>query len=187
MAAGGGANLTFSPSSSKVDVVVEPSRTNTVVENRGVINVPDGKVILSSQATGNASGLILNSGSIAANGVKGAGGVITLNASTEINHSGSLNASSRVADAGSVRIHADNVITSGVINVNSNASKGLGGEVIITGRNIALNDAASINVNGTTGGGKVLVGGDWQGGGDLPQATKVMMSDRATIDASAIQ
>lgn len=187
LVAGAGATLTLSPASSKVDVVVEPSRATASVENRGAINTPDGKVIVSSQAAGNASGLIVNSGSIAANGVQGAGGNITLNASTEINQSGSLSTSSRVADAGRVHIHAEKVIASGVINVTSNASKGIGGEVIITGTDIALKDATSINATGTTGGGKVLVGGDWQGGGDLPQATRVTMSERASIDASAIQ
>ena len=48
-----------------------------------------------------------------------------------------------------------------------------------------LAEGALIDARGATGGGTVLVGGDWQGSGTLYQATKMIQERGATIDASA--
>jgi autotransporter-associated beta strand protein len=73
---------------------------------------------------------------------------------------------------------------------------GQGGGTILVGDHIALLDNTSVNAQGATGGGHVLVGGDWQGGANaqrrvladpnaLHQATTVTMAQGARIDASA--
>ncbi|MBM3366483.1 MAG: hypothetical protein FJY48_12415, partial [Betaproteobacteria bacterium] len=134
-----------------------------------------------------ASGVIRNSGEVVATGISKSGGRIVLGASNEIANSGRIDASSIVADGGSVRIDANKVANSNVIDVSSAAPAGKGGEIIITGKDITLNDGAQLNATGHSGGGKILVGGDWQGSGDLRQATTVTMNENATIDASAIQ
>lgn len=59
-----------------------------------------------------------------------------------------------------------------------------GGAVTISGDTIAL-QGASIDVSGPTGGGQVLIGGDWQGSGDTPRAQTVSIDAASRIDASA--
>jgi filamentous hemagglutinin family protein len=72
----------------------------------------------------------------------------------------------------------------------------VGGRILLTGDDITLASGSSLEATGATGGGAVLVGGDWQGGQNaerrvfedpnaLYQATTVTMEQGATIDASA--
>jgi len=83
---------------------------------------------------------------------------------------------------------------SGSISANSLAH--VGGRVLLTGDDITLQAGSTITATGVTGGGAVLVGGDWQGGANeqrrvfadpnaLHQATTVTMEGGALIDASA--
>ncbi len=60
-----------------------------------------------------------------------------------------------------------------------------GGKIALEGDEIELTSTASIDVSGRTRGGTVLMGGDWQGSGNLRQATKVSMAAGATINANA--
>ena len=60
-----------------------------------------------------------------------------------------------------------------------------GGAVTITGENIALNKGASIDASGAVADGTVLVGGDYQGGGDTPHANALWMVAAASIAANA--
>ena len=60
-----------------------------------------------------------------------------------------------------------------------------GGKIVLEGDEIELASTASIDVSGRTRGGTVLMGGDWQGSGNLRQATKVSMAAGATINANA--
>lgn len=64
---------------------------------------------------------------------------------------------------------------------------GQAGAVTLLGDQIELFDTTSIDAAGATGGGKVLVGGDWQGSNGVYQATTVHMSQGARIDASATE
>jgi filamentous hemagglutinin family protein len=60
-----------------------------------------------------------------------------------------------------------------------------GGRILLEGDDVTLSGAARIEAKGEQGGGTVLVGGDWQGGNGVYQATKVTMEAGAIIDASA--
>lgn len=60
-----------------------------------------------------------------------------------------------------------------------------GGKIVLMGDSIALTGTSQIQASGATGGGTVLVGGDWQGSGDTRQATQVTMAQGASIEANA--
>lgn len=75
------------------------------------------------------------------------------------------------------------VIHSGQIDASSLSSKG--GRIVLEGDSIQLSPGSSLNARGATGGGTVLVGGDWQGSGSMVQATTVNLAQGASIDASA--
>ncbi len=77
------------------------------------------------------------------------------------------------------------VVNSGDISASILVSKG--GRILLEGDDITLQSGSSLVATGATGGGEVLVGGDWQGSGDMHQATTVTMEAGASIDASATQ
>jgi filamentous hemagglutinin family protein len=81
------------------------------------------------------------------------------------------------------KLQAGMVKNSGSLEANSLVNKG--GKIVLEADQIAMDRNSKIVAKGATGGGVVLVGGDWQGSGTLRQATKVTMEAGATIDASA--
>ena len=61
-----------------------------------------------------------------------------------------------------------------------------GGTVQVLGDRIALLDPAQIDVSNVGGGGTVLVGGEFQGRGAVPNASQTLVTDGVTINADAI-
>ncbi len=61
---------------------------------------------------------------------------------------------------------------------------GGGGNVDIVGNRVGL-AGATVDVSGSTGGGSVRVGGDFQGKGDLPRAQQTVIDKNSTIRADA--
>ncbi len=60
-----------------------------------------------------------------------------------------------------------------------------GGTVEVLGQNVRLLDSADIDVSSPTGGGIVLIGGDYQGQGATPRATNTLVGPDVTINANA--
>ncbi len=69
----------------------------------------------------------------------------------------------------------------------ANSLNDKGGRIVLEADAITLAAGSSLDASGATGGGQVLVGGDWQGSGAMYQASKVTMAAGAKIDASAGQ
>lgn len=61
-----------------------------------------------------------------------------------------------------------------------------GGTVQVLGNQVALLDNARIDVSSATGGGTVLVGGDFQGKGEVPNAAQTFIAPGVTINADAL-
>ncbi len=76
------------------------------------------------------------------------------------------------------------VNVSGTLDASNRAPGKTGGNVKITGEKIALR-SAKIDASGAAGGGKILVGGDYQGSGTTPRAktTSVDAGSKLTADA----
>ena len=150
----------FDPQAGVTGLFVEPARVRALVENGRIVQAPGGQVIFSAQAHNEvAAGVIRNTGEVAATGITQDGGRILLDASGSVEQGG-------VADASS--------------------SAGKGGEVRLVAPAIELLAGSVISATGTAGGGRVLVGGDWQGAGTLAPARSVAMQAGATIDVSEI-
>jgi filamentous hemagglutinin family protein len=81
------------------------------------------------------------------------------------------------------KLQASVIKNSGSLEANSLVAKG--GKIYLEADDITLAATSKIEAKGPTGGGTVLVGGDWQGTGDMRQATKVTMEAGASINASA--
>jgi filamentous hemagglutinin family protein len=167
------------------------------VSNSGIITSPQGEVIL---AAGHAVQLVeagnpsvqvvisapdnaaLNLGQVIAQGGRiGIYGAL-------INQRGRLNADSAVVgENGKIVLKAsrDTLLEAG--SVTSATGAGQGGEVSVLGQRVALTGDARIDASGQTGGGTVLVGGDYQGkNAAMPNAEQTVVGADASIHADAI-
>jgi filamentous hemagglutinin family protein len=103
------------------------------------------------------------------------------------------NRSAVLAEGGQIILSAHALATlqgsvvknSGQLSATSLSEKG--GKIVLMGDNIELTGTSRIEANGPQGGGTVLVGGDWQGQGDMRQAVQVTMAQGASIEANATQ
>jgi len=159
LAAGDEVTLDFS-GDGLVTVTVSQSRLDNLVANNGAIRADNGLVILTAGAASDVlSGVVNNSGIVEAKGLSEQGGRIVLG--------------------------GGEVTNDGLLDVGSELDRG--GDIEISGKHIQLADNSDIVASGATGGGTVHVGGEWQGGGEMPQAETVSMNEGASIDASATQ
>ncbi len=161
MAAGNTMTLDFN-GNGLINVQVDSASVNTLVENRHLIQVGNGQVLMSTKA---ANGLI----------------------TSVINNTGKIEANSMVNDGGVIRLTgAKTVLNSGEISATSASLKG--GTVHLLGDNVGMFSASSINVSGKTGGGTILVGGDYQGKNvNLQNASKTFVHQDAKLIADATE
>ena len=151
------------------------------VRNQGVVVAQAGTVAL---ASGEAITLNFNGGGTGLTGITTT--AQTIAALVE-------NRSAVLAEGGQIILSAHALASlqgavvknSGQLSATSLSTKG--GKIVLMGDNIALSSTSKIEASGATGGGTVLVGGDWQGSGDTRQATQVAMAQGATIEANATQ
>ena len=133
--------------------------------------------------------LLENSGSLQADG-----GLVAMSAKDAqtlkqlaVNTSGVVRARSLQQKEGRIILSSEGGEARVTGTLDASSPDGKGGTVTVTGAHVGLFDNARIDASGATGGGTVLVGGDWQGSGTLAHAEAVVMAHTATIDASAKQ
>ncbi|MEG4366296.1 filamentous hemagglutinin N-terminal domain-containing protein, partial [Microcoleus sp. C2C6] len=80
-----------------------------------------------------------------------------------------------------VPVTAGTTIASGTLNVSGD----IGGNVNLLGEKVGV-IAGNINASGINGGGNVLIGGDYQGLGTVPNALRTFVSSDSTINADAV-
>jgi len=76
-------------------------------------------------------------------------------------------------------------IASGNLDVSHSGVGKVGGEVNILGQRVGV-FGATVNASGTSGGGLVRVGGDYQGQGTIPNALRTVVSADSRINADAL-
>ncbi|MGV0908443.1 two-partner secretion domain-containing protein, partial [Martelella sp. FOR1707] len=183
------------------------------VKNSGLIAVPYGKaglgageeitldlsgdgfmqVAVPSSLIDDGEALVENSGTVTAEG-----GVIVMKAATlraaarnAVNLSGVAEARSVSGRNGKITLGGGaggKVRVSGTVSTRAKAAQPKttkGGAIEITGLEIRLDDAV-IDASGYGAGGKVRIGGDWQGTGDIPHADILTISAGTVISADAV-
>jgi filamentous hemagglutinin family protein len=80
---------------------------------------------------------------------------------------------------------AGTTIVSGSLDASNTATGLPGGNVNVLGDKVGL-IGANINASGTNGGGRVLIGGDYQGMGTVPNAKETLLSNDSVIWADAL-
>ncbi|MBE9560594.1 MAG: filamentous hemagglutinin N-terminal domain-containing protein, partial [Proteobacteria bacterium] len=129
--------------------------------DNSVVNIGD--MITDGGSIGVFAGSIVNKGRVSANAVT-------------------------VDDAGNIVFVAqtDTVIENGTVTATSETGKG--GHIEITGNRVGLFAESTVDASGATGGGEVLVGGDYQGKNpDIKNSTQTIVSEDSSIKADAKQ
>lgn len=127
-----------------------------------------------------AGAAVQNNGTISAPGGAvnlGAGDIYAL----AIHNRGDIKAKTIVVEAGK----GSQVQVSGKLDASDAASGAKGGQVTITADEIALYDV-DIDVSGHSGGGEILIGGDFQGGGGLHTSNRTYLASSVNLNADAI-
>ena len=161
------------------------------ISNTGEIQADGGAVLLRGSAAKDVfSNVVNNQGVIRAGRIENEGGQIRLVAEGPANsliNTGTLDAEGRGGDGGRIAIHADDAaILAGDSVLNVGSRKGGGGTAEVLGEQIALLDNTAIKASGATGGGTVLVGGDYQGANhEIRNAQRVAVGEEVSILANA--
>ena len=167
------------------------------VENTGIITAPNGEVILAAGRSvqladpGNPQLRVLvsapadqalNLGQIIAQG-----GSIGM-AGALVSQRGVLNANSAVVgENGKIVLKASGQTVLSAGSVTSATGAGKGGEIQVLGEQVGLFGNARVDASGGTGGGTVLLGGDYQGKNAAVQnARQLVVNKDASIAADAI-
>jgi filamentous hemagglutinin family protein len=145
------------------DLLVNSSGAASAVENSGTIQSNGGRVLLTAGAMESVfTNLVNNTGVVRANRIDDTGGTIQL-----------------VGPEGMV-------LSSGTLDASAGDDVSTGGSVAMLGDRVGLLGNAVVDVSGATGGGTVLIGGDYQGSNpDIINATRTFVSAGSTIDADA--
>lgn len=154
-----GNEVTLTPQGSSISVKIDASAQNAVGDGRAAID---------------------NSGVINTRGgstLMAAGDLYAL----AIRNTGKVRADDIQMRGGSGRVEV-----SGTLDASDRSVGGRGGNVTITGKDIALN-SATIDASGSRSGGAVRIGGDARGGGELPHAQTVSVDSGSSISADALR
>ncbi len=162
-----------------------------VVNNSGVIKAgridkSGGKIRLLGSGAGNS---LINTGTISASSTSAGedGGTVEI-AAENITSSGTVEANAVDGKGGQVKIESeDTTLLTGESVVSAASELQQGGVAKILGDKVGLLDETVVDASGATGGGEVLVGGDFQGANDeVKNATRTLVAGDAEIKADAI-
>jgi len=120
-------------------------------------------------------------------GQKETGGSILIAGKNVTSDPGSIITAAGRDGGGTIKLRAaDTTILRGEISVVGGAESAKGGQVQLLGERVGLFDQAKVDASGGTGGGEVLVGGDYLGQNlEVPNAKAVVMAPTAQIQADA--
>lgn len=146
-----------------------------------------GKILAEGGATGIFAGTLRHSGEIRADSVSlDETGAVILSAANDITLDAGSAVTANGQQGGNISVESENGTTllSGI--VEATGSEGRGGEVRLLGERVGLIDNALIDASGETGGGEILIGGDYQGNNpDIRNASATYIGPDVHIKADA--
>lgn len=170
-------------------------------EIAAVVTAPDGQALnlgtLAADAgrIGVYGTIVKQMGVVSANSaVQDASGRIFLKATKEATLASGSSTTANGPTGGSITVQATEGTTLVSGTIEATGDVGTGGTVQLLGQQVGLIDNASVDVSGATGGGTVLVGGDYQGralsgveGEIIPNAQATYMGKDTAIKADALE
>jgi filamentous hemagglutinin family protein len=149
-----------------------------------VVNL--GKLLTNGGAMGVFAGSIRNHGVLEANTtVTDQNGKIRLVAGSQVDIKETSKITASGPKGGQIHIESQTGTTKLAGTVEAKGSTGAGGETRILGKHVLV-DSSQIDVTGASGGGNVLLGGDFQGKGAVPTAQVTQVGARTVIRANAM-
>ncbi len=102
-----------------------------------------------------------------------------------LRHSGAIQATTAALEGGQVVLQATgDALVQGTGTILATGSRG--GRIDVLGDRVAVTEQALVDASGTTGGGRIRIGGDFQGRNpDIPNARKTFLGPNATLRADA--
>ena len=182
--------------------VSQGERINLVgglVINTGTLEAPEGNINITAvpekqlvKISPEGSLLSLGLPTDAANTLSAGAELVTPQALPELLTGGDLQQATdvKVADNGTIKLtrsdteipsDAGTTIASGNIDVSGNS----GGNVNVLGDKVGV-VAGNIDASGTNGGGEILIGGDYKGQGEVPNASRTFIDSESVIAADAV-
>ncbi len=170
------------------------SMVNTVTPHVSVTVTAGGEAINLGQVTAEGGqiniygALVQQQGIVSANSVGvDAQGNIVLSATQSANLAQGSSTTASGAKGGNITIQSGATGSTTVAGtVDATGSNGAGGNIQVLGNTVALTDTARLDASGTTGGGAILVGGDYQGKNAAVQnAFTTRIAQGATLRADA--
>ncbi|MDY0136916.1 MAG: filamentous hemagglutinin N-terminal domain-containing protein, partial [Thiomicrospira sp.] len=172
--------------------------SSSAIINQGNIKVADGGyVVMIAAKIDNTGNITANKGTVA----MGAGNLVTLDMGGPVKlkvEQGNIDA--LIQNGGAIQAEGGHILltakaagdlAASVINnsgkIEANSISEVGGQIVLLGDDIT--NSGTLAANGATGGGEVLIGGDWQGANaDLyPQATNVTLTETSAVSADATE
>jgi filamentous hemagglutinin family protein len=146
-----------------------------------------GRIMAETGRVGIYGAAIRNAGLISADSAEAThAGTIVLKATRDV----TLDSTSRLAvngtAGGAITVEAQTGTLLNAGDIQARGAAGPGGEVKLLGAQVGLTGSASVDASGRTGGGTVLVGGDYLGRNpDVPNARRTVLAPEARIAADA--
>ncbi len=157
-------NVTVSDEVAKVAKYADGTSAADAAANAGVIEANGGSVLMTAKT---AEGIFARA----------------------VNNTGIIRATAVTGQGGSVRLLAEGrrtiAVSTGIIDVTGNLIGQHGGVVQVLGDYVGV-QGGTIDASGNAGGGTVLIGGDYQGKGSVPNASRTYVGPQAQIRADAI-
>jgi filamentous hemagglutinin family protein len=185
LAAGEAFEMQFNGQGGLANVIVTPATVAALVENGRAVQAPGGLIVLSAQAANQIlGGVVRNTGSLQADGIRDEGGVIRLSASSSISHSGSISAGAAPDSAGKggeVTLIADlsnlksSTQVSGSISARGGELGGDGGFIDTSGSKLRIGETATVSAAAPKG-----KAGTW-----FLDPYDIIISDSATLSGAA--
>ncbi|MBP9928329.1 MAG: filamentous hemagglutinin N-terminal domain-containing protein [Rhodoferax sp.] len=146
-----------------------------------------GKLLADNGAVRAFAGSLRQSGEIRATRMAvDAGGNIVLSGSNNVMLTADSITRSDGAAGGQIVIRSEQGTTRVEGEVSARGLAGAGGDIRILGQRVALDAAAQIDASGSSAGGQILVGGDYQGRNpDVQNAQRVFVGSGVTLNADA--
>ncbi|OGT79553.1 MAG: hypothetical protein A3H91_15460, partial [Gammaproteobacteria bacterium RIFCSPLOWO2_02_FULL_61_13] len=174
------------------EVLENAHSLDDAVSNSGEIHADGGMVLLTGKAAQDVfSNVVNNEGVIRAGRIDNVGGVIKLVAngtSNSLINTGTLDVSGDGGNGGRIKLESTGTtLVAGESVMDAASDSGNGGRIKILGDLVGLLDVATVDASGATGGGTILVGGDYQGSNpNIQNASATYVGPDTTIKADAI-
>ena len=172
-----------------VGLSVSAETLDTLIDNRQAVRAEGGAILMTAAGVEAVTRSVINqTGVLEASSLATEGGRIVLRAGDDINLGSASTVAADGSGGGEISLQARSGTLLADGRISARGAVGSGGKVELLGGQVGLVNAARVDASGQSGGGTVLVGGDYQGNNAAIQnATRTYVGADATIVADAGQ